>query len=209
MIDVAGALAWTLGSLVVGATPVLLYRRATARARATWTFVEPVRAATGGAYRDATILVTRTPGMPSAVRVASLWSLFLLVPALISIPLVGVGFVEGAAPAFLFGPLGLLLAFFVVRAGYTLPRASRAVAEHARGVAYAEIAHNVVVVASVGIATLFSSESWEIWRADQLGGFALAYAVLSFAHAGWLLHAVDEHLRHGERLRPATAAGAV
>ncbi len=190
-------LAWvlgTIGGLGLLALPVALYRHAVKRQSQGWDYMEPV-ALPAGAYRGVTVEVPRSPGVPRVVRAASMWSLFMLVPAVVSLPLMLLGFVMMSAPAFVFGPLGVVLAFFIARAGHRLPQADPGAARFARSVAYAEVVHNVVVVGTVILATVTHESTWDLWSAEKLGAAALVYALVSFGHAAFLLHAVDVHER--------------
>jgi hypothetical protein len=177
--------------LLVGV--ILVYARAAKRAQDAWSFVEAIPDPAGGAYRGAVLHVARTPGPPTAVLSASLGSLLMLLPAALSLPIVYLGLSDGAVPAMVFGPLGLLLTAFVVRAGYKLLEPAPRAADRAHSVAQVEIVYDLVVVLTVVTATVTENPTWKLWRADRLGAVALAYALVSLVHACWTFHAVDEH----------------
>lgn len=207
MSDPFSAMAWAgggFGVLALLATPVMLYRRTVARRRASWAYVEKVHVGSGGAYRGTVVDDARTPEIPRLVRVASLWSLFMLVPAVVSLPLLALGFAYATGPSLVFGPLGVVLALLVVRAGYVLPHADVRAASFARGVAVLEIVHNLAIGITVALAS-GTEGAWEMWGIQKTGCIAVGYAAVSILHAVMLLSALRAHARRAARAARAEA----
>ncbi|CAN5169638.1 hypothetical protein BH09MYX1_BH09MYX1_29470 [soil metagenome] len=190
-----------LVSGAVGVTPPLLYRRSVRKRRATWDYTEKRHLPMGGAYRGAVVDVPQSPGVPLAVRVASLWSLFMLVPAVVSIPFLLMGFACAPAPSVTFGPVGIALAVLIVRAGHGLPAKDALAARFAGHVALASLVHNALVIGTVILASACteSGDLWEAWRVDRFGGIAMLYALVSIVHALVLRHGAKVHARPRDR----------
>lgn len=197
--DLGVALGWLGAGLValgLLAAPVLIYLHAMKRQRSTWDVVDRVYVPTGGAYRGTVVDLPRSPGVPLAVRAASMWSLYMLVPAVVSVPMLLMGFVYATAPSVVFGPLGIGVAALIVIAGRKLLRADAGAAKFARTVAIVEIVHNVVVIGSVALVSttpMGHGDAWEAWSVDKLGIAAVSYAAVSICHAIYLLGAVKVH----------------
>lgn len=198
-VDTGVVIGW-LGAVLVAlgllSAPVLLYRHAMKRQRNTWDVVDRVYVPTGGAYRGTVVDVSRSPGVPLAVRAASMWSLYMLVPAVVSVPCLLMGFAYAPAPSLVFGPVGIGIAALVVIAGRKLLRADRGAAKLGRTVAIVEIVHNVVVLGSVALASMSPKghgDAWEAWSVEKLGIAAILYAAVSICHAVYLLGAVSVH----------------
>ncbi len=201
---------------VLTVIPACAYHLATRRWSNQWTFFEKKHSAIGGAYRGGWVWEQHNPGAPKLVKVASIWSLGLIVPALVSFPLILIGIAQesdnGIGPAAVFGPTGFILAVTIFISGVSLLR-RRARARHlARVVGFWAILHNIAVVYMVVMASTMDQDSHAAWSDFSFSGFgraALAYAAVSFAHAFTLLAAAQKHelVSKVDRVEPDVATG--
>jgi hypothetical protein len=199
MEDLTTLLMMTVGvvvTLTLLAAPVAIYNRVTRKHAPSWDHTEREYVPTGGAYRGTVVSFLRSPGMPDGLRGPCMWSLYMLVPAVVSLPAMGLGMLVemdhpvGVGPAWILGPSGLALALAIFVVGLRMPRRRASLAAETRGVAVWEILHNVGVILAVVLSSgPFAAKPWEAFGLEGLGMVAVPYAIVSFVHAAYLLHA--------------------
>lgn len=195
----------TLVLLIVGVTiagtliaaPVFIYRHVTRKHLASWSHTEREYVPTGGAYRGTVVSYLRSPGMPDGLRGPCMGSLYMLVPAVVSLPFLALGMLVdldgqgGVGAAWVFGPAGLALAIAIFVIGLRMPRRQASLRAEVGAVAIWEILHNVGVLLAVALSTgLGASSPWRYFSLEGLGMVAAPYAIVSLVHAAYLLHAV-------------------
>lgn len=195
-------MAMTMVGISVGAallvTPVVLFNRATRKHAETWNHTEREYVPTGGAYRGTVVSLLRAPGMPEGLRGPCMWSLYMLVPAVVCLPVLGLGMLveldhaNGFGAAWLLGPSGLALALAIFVVGLRMPRRRASLPAETRAVAIWEIVHNLGVILAVVLSSGPStSKAWQDFGFEGLGMVAVPYAIVSFVHAAYLLHAAQ------------------
>lgn len=190
-----------LGLALLSLIPAGAYAIAKRKWGSEWTVFDKVPSPAGGAYRGGWVWLPRNPGAPFLVKVASVWSLGLMVPALVSLPLIALGVANeadkgGIGPAGVFGPTGFLLAVMIFAAGIKLHRRSNSSRRFARGVAAWAVIHNIAVVYAVMASSTNDDRGpWNDFDVHNMGWVALVYATLSFGHAFTLLASTQDHER--------------
>lgn len=201
-----------VGALLVS-IPVLFYRHGAKQHGGEWAWREKIPLAAGGAYRGSWITKLHHPGAPRVVRVASIVSMLLIVPAVFSLPALLLGLSQeskhGAlGPAFVFGPTGLALAGAIFLAGRSLLKRDDGARRLALGVGLWSIAHNVAVASAVLVASIQGSEAsldWQYYGMEAAGPVVIAYIAVSLAHAALLIAAARAH-ETAPKDAPAVAA---
>ena len=209
MEDLTTLLMMTVGvvvTLTLLAAPVAIYKRVTRKHAQSWDHTEREYVPTGGAYRGTVVSFLRSPGMPDGLRGPCMWSLYMLVPAVVCLPVLGLGMcvemdhTTGFGAAWLLGPSGFALALAIFVVGLRMPRRRASLAAETRAVAVWEILHNLGVILAVVLSSSpVAARSWEDFGIEGLGMVAVPYAIVSFVHAAYLLHAA-----HLMKQAPAT-----
>lgn len=187
-------------AVIVGLTllvaPVTIFKRITRKHAGSWTHSEREYVQTGGAYRGTVVDLVRSPGMPEGLRGPCMWSLYMLVPAVVSFPVLAMGLLvesdstKGLGPALVLGPAGLALAIAIFVVGLRMPRRRPGFSRVVVAVATWEIVHNLGVILAVALSSGVSSESvWRPFGLEGLGMVAVPYAIVSLAHAVYLYDA--------------------
>jgi hypothetical protein len=201
MDDLATLVMMTVGVFLAAAllvAPVLIYRNVTRRHAESWKHIEREYVPTGGAYRGTVVELLRSPGMPDGLRGPCMWSLYMLVPAVVSLPFLALGMAveldpptQGVGAAWLFGPSGLALAVAIFAVGLRMPRFRPTLPTEVRAVAIWEVVHNLAVITAVALSSgVGSSSAWKYFGMEGFGMVAIPYAIVSLVHAAYLLHAV-------------------
>jgi hypothetical protein len=135
--------------------------------------------------------------MPEGLRGPCMWSLYMLVPAVVSLPVLALGLLveadsrNGLGAAWVFGPTGLALAVAIFVVGLRMPRRQPSFPTVVWLVAVWEIVHNLGVIVAVALSTgVDSGSAWRDFGFEGFGMVAAPYALVSLAHAAYLLHAV-------------------
>lgn len=183
-------------ALTLLATPLAIYKRVTRKHAGSWDHTEREYVPTGGAYRGTVVAFLRSPGMPDGLRGPCMWSLYMLVPAIVCLPALGLGMLveadktSGFGAAWLLGPSGFALALAIFVVGLRMPRRHATLPAEARAVALWEILHNLGVLFAVVLSSgVESTSGWRVFGFEGLGMVAVPYAVVSLVHAAYLLHA--------------------
>lgn len=175
------------------AAPVVIFKRVTRKHAGSWTHSEREYVPTGGAYRGTVVEILRSPGMPEGLRGPCMWSLYMLVPAIVSLPVLAMGLLvesdstKGLGPALVLGPSGLALAIAIFLVGLRMPRRQPGFSRVVVAVVTWEIVHNLGVILAVLLSSRASTESvWQGFSLEGLGMVAVPYAIVSLMHATYL-----------------------